>query len=518
MVRVQWTIRRRSIAAWVLGLTGTLGATAVAIAGLYDTPAEIRSYADALAGGSLYAINGKVEGIDSLGGIIQDEFAFIAAFLLPLLGISLIAGSTRREEEEGRLELLLSGQVGRRSPLIAALLIAVGVIWTLIVAFSAVLALSGVPLAASILYAVSLGGLVFVFVGVSAVIAQITLHSRWVYFGSFAVLLVSYVLRGIGDVNGSWLTWLSPLGWQEKTAPTGDQRWWVLAIPIVVGAALAAIAVHQAGRRDLGSALIRAGTGAPRATRRLRSPLGFAFWLHSQSMIGWLIGSVVLGLMMGSLSQQVIDAMESNPTIAEVMGADGGPIVDGFTAVIQLYLAIIAIAYLVQAIGILRHEERAQRLEVRLAGTLSRTSWLTAHTAVILVGLIVIVAVSSVVFGIASAVSTGESGQVMELLRAGLAYLPAELMFAGLALFLFGMAPRFFILSWGFFAPATFIALLGPGLKLSHWLLDLSPTTHVGNPPLGTVSTLALIVMAAIACALLAAGFTGFRARDIPEN
>ena len=248
MMAIQRKIRWKGIAIWVLALTATLATTAAAIAGLYNTPAKIQSYADSVAGGSLYAINGKVEGIASLGGIIQDEFAFIAAFLLPLLGISLMAGSTRREEEAGRLELLLSGRIGRRSPLVSALLVATGGIAVIVVAFAAVIAVSGVPGSSSILYAASLGGLAFFFVGISAVIAQMTLHSRGVYFGGFAVLLVSYVVRGIGDVNGSALSWLSPLGWQEKTAPTGDQRWWVLLIPIVVGGALATLAVQYAGR------------------------------------------------------------------------------------------------------------------------------------------------------------------------------------------------------------------------------------------------------------------------------
>ena len=84
--------------------------TAASVAALYDTPAKIHTYAQAVtSGNALVAINGKVEGIDSLGGVIQDEFGFMAAFLLPLLGISLVARATRREEESGRLELLLGG-------------------------------------------------------------------------------------------------------------------------------------------------------------------------------------------------------------------------------------------------------------------------------------------------------------------------------------------------------------------------------------------------------------------------
>jgi len=150
---------------------------------LRQTPEEISSYADAVAGGALYAINGKVEGIDSLGGVIQDEFGFMAAILLPLLGISLIAGSTRREEEAGRLELLLSGRIGRRSPVLAALIVTTATVAAVVVAFIFALVPADVPASAAILYAASLGGLAFVFAGLAALITQVTLHARGVYFG-----------------------------------------------------------------------------------------------------------------------------------------------------------------------------------------------------------------------------------------------------------------------------------------------------------------------------------------------
>ena len=112
---------------WVVALAASMVGTAAAVAGLYNTPEKIHSYAEAVtAGDALVAINGRVEGIDSLGGIIQDEFGFLAAFLLPLLGISLVAQATRREEEDGRLETILGGRVARHAPVLAALVMALG--------------------------------------------------------------------------------------------------------------------------------------------------------------------------------------------------------------------------------------------------------------------------------------------------------------------------------------------------------------------------------------------------------
>ena len=234
------------------------------VAGIYTTPEQIHSYAEAVTGGldALVAINGRVEGIDSLGGIIQDEFGFLAAFLLPFLGISLIAQTTRHEEESGRLETVLAGQVARHVPALAGLRPASAAIFVTAVAFALGLVAFGVPATGTILYAASLGALAFVFAGLAAVLAQVALHSRGIYMWVVAVFAGAYVLRGVGDVTDTWITWLSPLGWAEKAAPFGPMRWWTLLIPLVIGGLLASTAIVVAGRRDLGSSLVRGGGGS----------------------------------------------------------------------------------------------------------------------------------------------------------------------------------------------------------------------------------------------------------------
>ena len=516
---IQWRTHRRGTVVWVLALVAMMVGTAGSIAGLYATPEKIHSYAQAAtAGDALLAINGRVEGIDSLGGIIQDEFGFFAAFLLPLLGISLVALVTRSEEEAGRLEAVLAGRVARQVPVLAGLTLASAAIFVTAVAFGLGLAAFGVPATRAVLYAASLGMLAFVFAGLAAFLAQVILHSRGVYTWGLLILAVAYVLRGVGDVTNTWVTWLSPLGWAEKAAPFGDMRWWTLLIPLVMGGLLGTLAVLVAGRRDLGSALIRGGAGPSRATSWLRSPLGLATAIHRPAMLGWLAGALILAGTMGALAQQFINAVLGNPAMAGAFGMSGAQPVDGMVALTQLYVAIIATGYVVQAVGTLRGEETAGRLEIRLSGRLSRTRWLAAHGFVIITGLVAIVLVSSIVLAAGMAWSIGPAVNPGRVLWAGAAYLPAELLVGGLALALFGLRPGAFPAVWAAVALMAFIALLGPGLKLPTWLLDLSPTTHVGNPPLGTVEALPLVVLGAIAAALGVVAALGFRRRGVPQT
>ena len=429
------------------------------------------------------------------------------------------------------------------------------------------------PATRSVLYAASLGALAFVFAGLAALLAQVTLHSRGVYTWGLLVLAVAYVLRGVGDVTKTWVTWLSPLGWAEKAAPFGDMRWWTLLIPLAVGGLLATLAVLVAGRRDLGSSLVRGGAGPARATTWLRSPLGLATAIHRPAFLGWLAGAVILAGMMGALAQQFVDAVLGNPAMAEALGVSGAQPVDAIVALTQLYIAIIATGYAVQAVGSLRGEETAGRLEVRLSGTLSRMRWLAAHGLVIVTGLVVIVVVSSVVLAAGMAWSMGTAVDLGRVLgggrgipagraprgRAGARALrPAA---QGVPGGLGGPRPRRLHRlprpgpqagprgcstsprrpmsatrrwapsrrcrssasarsrrSWAAVALVAFIAFLGPGLKLPQWVLDLSPTTHVGNPPLGTVEALPLVTLGAMAAALGVAAAIGFRRRGVPQS
>ena len=245
----------------------------------------------------------------------------------------------------------------------------------------------------------------------------------------------------------------------------------------------------------------------------LRSPLGLATAIHRPAVLGWLAGAVILAGLMGALAQQFVDAVLGNPSMAQALGLSGAQPADGIVALTQLYIAIIAAGYAVQAVGSLRGEETAGRLEIRVAGTLSRLRWLAAHGLVIVTGLVVIVVVSSVVLAVGMAWSMGSALDLGRVLGAGAAYLPAELLLGGLALAFFGLWPRAVPAAWAILAFVAFIGFLGQGLNLARWLLDLSPMTHVGNPPLGTVEAMPLVVLAAIA-----GGPLGRRGGRVPSS
>ncbi|MBD3785053.1 MAG: hypothetical protein IE926_19245, partial [Micrococcales bacterium] len=88
----------------------------------------------------------------------------------------------------------------------------------------------------------------------------------------------------------------------------------------------------------------------------------------------------------------------------------------------------------------------------------------------------------------------------------------------GVAVALLGMLPRALPAAWTVVGLVAFVGFLGSGLRMPGWVLDLSPTTHIGDPPVGPVALGGVIGLVAVAAVLLVAGTVGFRRRTIPTG
>ncbi len=516
--RVQLRTGWIRLALWVIGISATMGLTVMSISGLYDTQAKIDTYAAATSSGdALRVINGRVYGLDTLGGVIQNEFGFVASVALPLMGILLVARATRHEEESGRIELLLSGRIGRTAPLSAALiLVTAALIVTGLLILASLLSV-GIDLDRAALYAASLVSLGVAFAGLTALLTQFVAHARSAQSLAAAVLVAAYLLRGVGDVGAHPLVWASPLGWAEETRPFGSEpRWWPLALPLIVAMACVVAAHLVRAHRDLDQARLGARRRAPGASAWLRSPLGYAVVTHRGGLVTWMLVAAATGATFGSLARQIVSAMKGNPDLARVMagGTRGG--LDGFLGMTVLLTALCACAYAVQTVRTLGSEDVAGRVEPLLGAGWARGRWLGAHSAVGAAGVVVIglggwAGVAAGVWG-----SMGDPGELWPLARAQAAYLPAIWLVGAVALALHGIRLRAVSPAWLLLAFCVVVALLGDALQLSQWVRDLSPLEHAGYPPADFPGATALLgtCLAALVATLI--GAVAWRRRDIP--
>ncbi|WP_299518164.1 hypothetical protein [uncultured Serinicoccus sp.] len=517
----------RTLLAWVVGLVAVMVLTGSSISALYDTPEKLAGYAASLGGDALAVINGRVAGLDTLGGVLANEFGFVLSFAVPVMAIALTTRHTRREEETGRLELLLAARIGRDAPLAAAVLL----ISTAMVVTGAGVGAAMVPFgtdpAGALRYGLAVAGLGLVFVGVTAAAAQVVEHARAVWGIGLALTLVSFLLRGVGALREGALVWVSPHGWVDEVRAFGeDARWWPLALPVVLWAGLVALAVVLRGRRDVGGGLLRPRRAPPRASAALQTSLGLAWRQQRTVVAGWALGAAALMAVFGSLAQEIVDAVLDNPELGGFLGA--GPEAEGRAADLVLapmmstflvMLALLMSAYVLVAVGSWRREEGSGRLEVALSAPRSRSGWLGPRLLVVALGALVVGGVGALALGAGAAASLEDDAWLGEVIGAGAAQLPAVLVFLGLGAALFGWLPRVQALGWAAFAVAAVLAYLGPGLGLPPWLLDLTPFLAVGQDVVGQgPQPAALAVLTVLGLVLLAAGFVGLRRRDVPAG
>lgn len=331
-----------------------------------------------------------------------------------------------------------------------------------------------------------------------------------------------YLLRGIGATRDNALLWLSPLGWVDEIRPFGDARAWPLLVALAAGTVFIAAGFWLSTKRDVGSALVHARGSKPTASAFLRSPVGLAWHEHRGVIVGWTIGAVALMATYGSLTNEILDALRDNPALGQMMGADA-TVADQLLAQVlstfMMMLAMLVAAFAVMTIGSLRGEEDSGRLEAQLSGDRSRWAWLGVHVLVVALGMIVVGLAGAAALAWSTAASTGDDQWISQVLSGAVVYLPAALVFLALVVLLFGLLPRLRMLGWVAFTLAAVLAYLGPGFDLPQWLVNGSPFQSVGSNVIDEgMDLIGGVVLLVLAAAGLAAGFVGFRNRDIPRT
>lgn len=448
-----------------------------------------------------------VEGLGVLKTVTMCALA--AAFL----AFALVRRHTRTEEETGRHELLMAGVVGRRAPLAAACIVAL--LAVVVAALASTLGLLGTATSAAGAFA--LGGSVlvagFVTTGITAVSAQLTSTSRGAGGWAMGAIGLAYALRALGDATRTdWLTWTSYLGWAEKVAPYGANRWWVLLLAVPATAVLLVVADLLLHRRDLGAGLRAPGHGPARGS--IGSVWALTERLNRSSVRGWAIAYLLLGSLVGSLVRSA-ESMTSDPGVADMLrkmsGTNGSP-TELFLGTELRFMALGAAGFAVATVLHARAEETAGRAELVLSTRVDRVRWLAAQLAVALVGstVLMLLLAPAVVLGSAGATGFGD------VLPAAASCLPAVWSCAAIAALLVAFIPRLAALAWAVLAVFLLLGEFGALLGLPKAVIALTPFDHLGSLPGGSVDAAGLLGVCAVTVPLLGAAAVGIRRRDMP--
>ncbi|MGV9363142.1 ABC transporter permease [Amycolatopsis sp. NPDC003731] len=506
---------------WIVLLSVVPASTVNTFTQFYPTVADrLALQAGANANPSYALLYGPPFDLTTAGGFIAWRMCGFLALLTGLMAVFTVTRHTRAEEDTGRAELLASAVVGRYAALTAALLVAGGASVLTGVIQAVTLIGAGLPAAGSLAFgaAEALAGLVFT--AVAAVAVQLAEYSRTANGIGTAVVGAAFLLRGAGDstVDARWLSWLSPIGWVQQVRAFAGERWWVLLLPLGFALAVGAAGYWLLPRRDVGVGILPPRPGPARAAASLRSPLALAWRLHRGPLLGWLIGTAVVGAVFGSIASGIGDLVGSSPQAQQIFERLGGShaLTQAFLAAMAGMFAMVASLYGVQAVLRMRGEETAIRLEPVLATSVGKLRWAAGHLVFAFFGTAALLLSGAVFMGLANGLRTGDvGGSLADTLSGMLVQLPAAWVVVALAVAIFGLLPGFSAAAWAVGALALLLSLFGPIVNLPQVVLDVSPFQHPPKIPGQEFTATPLVWLAAVAVVALVAGLAGWKRRDV---
>lgn len=505
---------------WVLGTAALLAVSAASVLTEYgDVQGRRTILTVALATPALLALRGVPHGASVGSAVHFQSFAFLAV-TVGLMNVFLATRHGRADEERGRRELLAATPVGRLTPPLATLLLAVAA--NAVLAGLAVLGYraAGLATGGAVISAVALATTGLAFFGVGALASELTPTSRAANGAGTVAVLTAYALRAAGDALGApdlerltldpaWPSDLSPIGWGQRTLAFTEDRWtpvaWLAALAAVTVAA--ALVVHA--RRDLGASLLPERSGRAQAPRALRSPLGLAWRQQAPTLLAWAAGAALLGLALGSLVTAVGGADLDDPRIAAVVASlghdDRGSLARALLPALMVVLGALAAAAGVQAVLRLRDDEAAGRAEELLAAPVSRSGWLLAGTGTGALSVVVVLVATGVAAAVGFA-AVGRGDEARLAIEQALVQGPSALLFVAVAALAVAVLPRAATaLAWLSYAVGTGWGLLGDALGAPEWADRLSPLATVPALPADEWGPTVVV-------GLLAAGVTVFAA------
>jgi ABC-2 type transport system permease protein len=474
---------------WIVGTALLAYLTYVGVSQSYGTQQDREALlATAIANPVIMLFRGLPSGADEGAFMLFLIFPFLAldaAFMSSFLAVR----HTRMDEELGRAELVAATPAGRTVPVLATL--AHGVLANAGLAVLTALALlsTGLPAAGSFVAGVGAGAVGLAFLGIGLLSGQLMRTSRGANALAVWVLLLTFLLAGLGNALGtptadlqriesSWLTWLSPFGWGEQSRPFADDDLWPLVLCLAFGLALAAASVAIQSTRDLGAGLVPERRGRPDAPATLAGPTSLVWRLTRGSILGWAVGGLITGLLATSLAGVLADVVTELPSvqaILQVISANGS-IAQGAVIIFFEMLGILAACAAVQTVCRARSEEAHGTAESVLATPVDRVRWLGGYVLVGFVAIVIVVAsaVAGAALGIAG--RDGDWSLMGDVAVVGAGQVVAATVFLVLTALVFVLAPRLTIpLGWTLVMVAMVLGLFGPLFGMPDWLVHVAP-------------------------------------------
>ncbi len=469
---------------------------------------------------TIRVISGPPTAVTTLGGFAIWDAGWILQTIIGAWAITATTRLLRGDEDAGRAEVVLAGPVMPARQLRAQLGVLVAACLALGAVVTATFLVGGAQPAGS----VAIGGAFAAFGGTAVGIAAVTSQlwdTRGRAVGMAALALGLALLLRMVSLSGdarAWVAWLTPYGWTDTLRSFGDNRWPVLLVPAAVITGLGVAAGLLRRRRDAAAGVLAAERTPRSRAALLGSPLAFAWRSNARALLAWAGGLAVWSAGIGALVPTFTTSLENDPAFTDILamlGMDATDITRGFAGLMGTILGLVVAIYAAFRLGAVRSEESSGRAEQVLVRPVPRWRWLGGHVLGLVVSVVVLLAVAAGMAWLGGA-AAGGGFAAADIFGALFNTLPAVLVFAGVGVGVFGVAPRLTV-PLGVSLPVVsyLLGVAGPLLDWPEWVLAISPLHHLAAVPVEPFAWPAAFALAGVAVATTAAGVVAFSRRDL---
>lgn len=525
-----FTIKKNFRQALIIGMMSSviIVSSAIGFANAYPTELSRKLVAATFESNTgLIALLGKPDTLLTIGGFTAWRSLGALTLIVSIWAIFLSSRLFRGDEEQGRLELVLSGKsslVNATKQMFFATIALLCISFTIIFTATSFTnrlqdynwALSSVGFLALTITATAL-----IFASIGMLISQITATRAAALKVSAAIFAVAFMMRALGDISAdaSWLATLSPLGWISRLHPlTSSNTVWLIPIFCTIFFCFA-VSLFIASKRDYGASVIPDKDTAKPNYRLLNSGKTLLLRLHKGNAILWIIGlfiaNFMFGSFLGSATEAVGESSGIQDTLNKVTNAGTSNFTKLFIGAIFIQMMLLLLIMVAGQINSFREEESRGYMDNLLVRQSSRLS-LSLFKALLIFATAALAA-AAISFGMyLGAQSQDISIGANEMLLAGINLLAMPAIFLGAGFMFFGFIPRlmsvllYSIISWTFI-----IEIIGSVINLNHWILDTSLLHHLALAPAIDVKWNIFWIYIALGVIMALLGIWRFTKRDI---
>lgn len=494
---------------------------AVAFQNMYTSAVERQVMAETMKNPAMVALVGPVLGADNytLGAMMTNMMMLFTILAIAIMNIFLVVRYTRKDEENGRIELIQSLPVGRLSNLSATMIVCILINLSLAILISIglfVLQIESMNLIGSIVYGATLGVSGIFFGAITALFVQIASTSRGATGFSFILFGITFLIRAIGDVSNKAISLLSPIGIILKTEAYVNNYWWPIITVLLLSIIIGIIAFYLNLKRDFGSGMIAVKPGRKNASKFLNSSFMFSLRLLRSTLIGWGITMFVLGISYGSVFGDLEKFFKGNELLKQMFANRPDlSFAEQFLPMLMVILSIAATIPTLIAMLKIRSEEKKERLEHIVSKSVSHNKVLSGYLIISIITAFIMMFLSILGLWIAASATMSNPITLIILLKAGLSYFPSMLVMIGITTLLIAYLPKFSGYIWGYLGLSFFIVYIGQVLQLPSWTSKISPYGYISRFPVEKFNLSILIILIIVAIGMFILSFLGYKKRDI---